>query len=335
MVALSKLFREVAMAGARRLALVIGATGAVGSEVSRALSARGWQVRALARSLSAARQREPGLDWVGGDAMDHSAMVAAAADAAVIFHAANPPLYRNWRGLALPMLANAVAAAEASGARLIFPGNLYNFGPDAWPVVAETAPQHPTTRKGAVRLEMEAMLHEAGRRGLRSLVVRAGDFFGPSAANSWLAKVIMPAGKSATRIVYPGPLEVGHAWAYLPDLAETIARLAEIEADLPTTTALHFGGHWVTGVELVEAVRHVTGDPRLPARQFPWSLVGMAAPFVPFLSELWEMRYLWRQPVKLDNAKLVATLGDEPKTPLITAMKRTLGAFGCLPEDQP
>lgn len=323
------------MAEARRLALVIGATGAVGSEVARALWARGWQVRALARNPSAAADREPGFDWVGGDAMNRSAVVAAAGDADLIFHAANPPLYRNWRGLALPMLANAVAAAEASGARLIFPGNLYNFGPDAWPLVAETAPQRPTTRKGAVRVEMETMLHEAGQRGVRSLVVRAGDFFGPSAVNSWLAKVIAPTGKPVTRIVYPGPLEVGHAWAYLPDLAETIARLAEIETELPTTAALHFGGHWVTGAELVEAVRQITDNPRLPARRFPWSLVGMAAPFVPFLSELWEMRYLWRHPVKLDNAKLVAVLGDEPQTPLIMAIKRTLSACGCLSKEGP
>ncbi|ARN80021.1 hypothetical protein MCBRY_003618 [Methylocystis bryophila] len=322
------------MAEARRLALMIGATGAVGSDVARALRARGWQVRALARNPSAAAEREPGFDWIGGDAMDRAAVVAAAGDADIIFHAANPPLYRNWRGLALPMLANAVAAAEASGARLIFPGNIYNFGPDAWPFVAETAPQRPTTRKGAVRVEMETMLHEAGQRGVRSLVVRAGDFFGPSAVNSWLAKVIAPAGKPPTRVVYPGPLEVGHAWAYLPDLAETTARLAEIETELPTTAVLHFGGHWVTGAELVEAVRQVTDNPRLPARQFPWWLVGMAAPFVPFLSELWEMRYLWRHPVKLDNAKLVAVLGEEPQTPLITAIQNTLGAHGCLARDR-
>ena len=39
------------------------------------------------------------------------------------------------------MLRNAIAAARLSGARLIFPGNVYNYGADAWPVVGETSPQ--------------------------------------------------------------------------------------------------------------------------------------------------------------------------------------------------
>jgi nucleoside-diphosphate-sugar epimerase len=67
----------------------------------------------------------------------------------------------------------------APAARLIFPANVYNFGPDAWPIVTEVSPQHPRTHKGAVRVEMENMLKDAAGHGVRSLVVRAGDFFGP------------------------------------------------------------------------------------------------------------------------------------------------------------
>ncbi|MGI4798364.1 MAG: hypothetical protein ACRYG8_30845 [Janthinobacterium lividum] len=40
----------------------------------------------------------------------------------------------------------------------------------------EDAPQQPRTRKRRIRVEMEAMLHAASVRGLRTLIVRAGDF---------------------------------------------------------------------------------------------------------------------------------------------------------------
>jgi hypothetical protein len=36
-------------------------------------------------------------------------------------------------------------------------------------------------------------------------------------------------------VTYPGTREIGHAWAYLPDLAETIVRLAAIEQELDKT----------------------------------------------------------------------------------------------------
>ncbi|MDO9125783.1 MAG: hypothetical protein Q7U42_02875, partial [Parvibaculum sp.] len=46
--------------------------------------------------------------------------------------------------------------------------------------------------------------------------------------------------------------------------------------------------------------------------------------------EMREMRYLWKKPVKLDNAKLVAFLGHEPHTPLDIAVRATLAGLGCI-----
>jgi nucleoside-diphosphate-sugar epimerase len=143
--------------------LTIGATGGIGRAVAEALAAHGWNVRALHRDPDRARAASPDLSvtWVRGDAMHEADVVAAAESVSILFHGANPPGYRRWRELAIPMLANAIAAAKASGARLIFPGNVYNFGPDAGAVVDESSPQNPTTRKGAVRVEMERMLAAA------------------------------------------------------------------------------------------------------------------------------------------------------------------------------
>jgi nucleoside-diphosphate-sugar epimerase len=123
------------------------------------------------------------------------------------------------------MLRNAIIAAEATGARQIYPGSLYVYGPDAGEVVAEVAPQHPS--KGSIRVEMEAMLHAAAVRGLCTLVVRAGDYFGPRAPSSWVSTILLQGGKPRRNMVTPERSDVGHAWAYLPDLAETVALLAD------------------------------------------------------------------------------------------------------------
>ena len=77
------------------------------------------------------------MQWIAGDAMQRDDVMAAAGGADVIVHGVNPPGYRNWRGLALPMLESSIAAAKASGARLVFPGTVYNFGPDAFPNLCE------------------------------------------------------------------------------------------------------------------------------------------------------------------------------------------------------
>ena len=320
--------------GMDRTALVLGATGAAGQAVARAFLERGWKVRALHRDPERARQgREAlaGVDWSRGDAMQRAQVAGAAHGADVIFHGVNPPGYRNWRELAPPMLQNTIAAAQESGARILFPGNIYNFGPDAWPLVHEDSPQHPKTRKGAIRVMLEECLRRAAGAGARSIVLRAGDFFGPGTGASWFGAALVAPGKPVRAIRYPGDRQVGHAWAYVPDLAATFADLAERERTLPDFERLHFGGHWLApGVEIAESIRRVTGNPRLPIRSMPWPLLHVAAPFVPFVRELLEMRYLWREAVQLDNRKLVALLGREPHTPLDSAVRRTLEDLGCL-----
>ncbi len=322
--------------GAPRLALVIGATGGVGGEVAKALTAEGWRVRCLGRDPETARRRASWIgpvEWVAGDAMKEADVQAAAFGASVIFHGANPPKYRNWRGLAIPMLENSITAARASGARLIFPGNIYNFGPDAWPLVSETSPQHPLARKGAVRVEMEEMLRKAADQGLRALMVRAGDFFGPRQSSSWVKDAMIKPGRPISSVIYPGEPLVGHAWAYLPDLARTIVRLAGIEQTLPNFEAFHFGGHWIEpGVEMARAIARAAGVPDAKIRSAPWLLMQLASPFVPFARELMEMRYLWRVPIRLDNRKLIALIGQEPHTPLEDALRDVLKELGCPPD---
>lgn len=324
----------------QKTALVLGATGGIGGAVARRLLAAGWQVRALHRQGRAAAARGPtGVEWMTGDAMRPAEVAAAARGADLIVHAVNPPGYRNWPGLVLPMLDSTIAAARAEGARILLPGTIYNYGPDAMPALRETAAQAPRTRKGRIRVAMERRLREAAEadrvagpgRGLRALVVRAGDFFGPGAGNSWFAQLVKP-GRPVQAVSYPGRPGIGHAWAYLPDLAEAMVRLAEREDALDRFETFHFSGQWdEDGTMIAEAIRRVVGDPALPVRRFPWPVVAAASPFVTLCRELLEMRYLWREPARLDNARLTAFLGTEPHTPLDEAVRATLAGLGCLP----
>jgi nucleoside-diphosphate-sugar epimerase len=318
-----------------RTALVIGATGLFGLHAAEALIKHGWRVRALARDPATAAAklgpRTP-IEWVKGDAMDAASVVAAASGADLIVHAANPPRYRNWKGTVLPMAESAIAAAKASGARLVIPASVYNFAPDAGPAITEDAPQAPATRKGAIRVELERRLRAASDDGVRVLILRAGDFFGPAAPGA-LAWLVQHGRGRVTGVFQPGPGDVGHAYAYLPDLAETMAQLADAEDRLARFEVFHFRGQWLAhNAEFGAALRRVTRDPHLPVRGFPWIVVRLAAPFNETFRELLEMRYLWRRPIGLDNAKLTRFLGAEPHTPLDRALAASLADMGCLGE---
>ena len=318
-----------------KTALVLGAGGGIGGEAARQLRAEGWTVKALKRGLAQEGRGADGLDWIRGDALKAADVLRAAAGCAVIVHAVNPPGYRDWDKLVLPMLANTIAAAQAGGALVVLPGTVYNYGEDAFPLLTEDAPQHPATRKGAIRVRMEAALRDFCARGGRALVLRAGDYFGPRAGNNWFAQGMVSAGRPVTRILNPAQYGAGHQWAYLPDVAAVMVALIGRRERLESFASFHMGGHWDedgTGMAqaVVRAIVRAGGrPPRIAA--FPWWLARIAAPFHATMRELLEMRYLWQQPVRMDNAKLLAVLGKEAHTPLDQAVEATLAGLGCLP----
>jgi nucleoside-diphosphate-sugar epimerase len=155
-----------------RTALVLGATGGIGGEVAKLLLARGWNVRALHRQPDTlpVERKTPGLQWLRGDAMSATDVTRAASGVSVIVHAVNPPRYRNWGRLVLPMMDNTIGAAQANGARIVLPGTVYNFGPDALANPHEDSPQNPVTAKGKIRAEMERRLRAALSAGREVLV---------------------------------------------------------------------------------------------------------------------------------------------------------------------
>ncbi|THV15702.1 NAD(P)H-binding protein [Rhizobium rhizophilum] len=314
------------------LALVLGATGGLGGALAEALLQRGYRVRAMHRAPDKQRLMRPRYEWVSGDAMISGDVLRAAEGASVIVHGVNPPGYQNWGELVLPMIDNTIAAAHAVGARILMPGTIYNFGADTFPLLKEDSRQAPQTVKGKIRVELEQRLEQAAGEGVPVIIVRAGDFFGPDAGNNWFAQSLVQPGKPVRFALNPGRKGVGHAWAYLPDVAETFIRLLDRADELPRFARFHMDGHYDhDGMQMVRAIGRAVGRPYILSFGFPWRLAGLARAFVPLIKELHEMRYLWRETIRLDNGALRGFLGEEPHTPIDHAVMVTLESLGCLP----
>lgn len=317
----------------RNKALVLGATGGIGGEVARQLRDAGWQVQALQRGLTQSSETREGILYLRGDALNRADVMHAARGCCVLVHAVNPPGYRRWSEWVLPMIDNTIAAALKEGATIVLPGTVYNYGPDAFPLLTEDAPQRPLTRKGKIRVELEQRLLAATQQGARAIVLRAGDFFGAQTANSWFSQGIIKPGQAVKRINLPGDPGVGHQWSYLPDVAQTMVQLLNVRERLAPFSSFHMAGHWdADGTQMAAAIARCVeqNGGQATQRAFPWWLMRLASPFVVTLRELMEMRYLWQQPLRMDNRRLLAVLGTEPHTPLALAVEATLKGLGCL-----
>ncbi len=300
--------------------LILGAAGRIGEALAGAFADAGWQVRAQTRKpLTHVVMARPQVRAVRCDALDAAAVRDAAQGADVVIYALNPP-YTEWGRLALPLADAAIAAARASGALLMLPGNVYNFGRELPPLLTPATPEQGNTAKARIRIETEARI--AATPQLDSVVIRAGDFYGSTQPGSWFDLAL--ASKVASgRFVYPGPMNVEHAWAYLPDLARVFVRVAGQRAQLRGSHRLHFAGHTLTGEEMRLAFETAAGRP-MRSSTLPWGLFRLVSPLVPMWHELLAMRYLWQRPHRLDDKTLVALIGPVQPTPLQQAVNAAL-----------
>jgi nucleoside-diphosphate-sugar epimerase len=109
-----------------------------------------------------------------------------------------------------------------------------------------------------------------------------------------------------------------------------MARLLEHDSALQKFDTFHFKGHWLRNGDMMNAICDVADISRKRILPFPWWAINATAPFVELSDEMQEIRYLWNEPIELDNGKLRAQIGDEPHTPLDAAIRTTLTGMKCL-----
>ncbi|PVZ83880.1 hypothetical protein C9426_25120 [Serratia sp. S1B] len=302
--------------------LILGANGRFGHAACQAFAAAGWRVLAQCR-------RPPlylpiTAKALNIDALDTAALCRAAEGVDVVVNALSPQ-YTQWEQLSLPLATSALTVAKTSGALLMMPGNVYNFGDNLPMELQVTTPQFGTHSKARIRIAIEQQLQTATEEGVDSVIVRAGDFFGGPVRGSWFDLAICKY-LQQEKFIYPGPYDIPHAWAYLPDLATCFVKLAEKEQCSQGAQIFHFPGYTVTGEELYQAMQAVYGRP-LRRGALPWYLFYLIAPFSPMMRATLRMRYLWQKPHRLCDDALLERLGSVPHTPLKQALAGALSAL--------
>ena len=281
-----------------KTALILGARGRFGRNAAAAFSWANWEVTHFDRATDTL----PDAAW-GAD---------------VIINAWNPA-YPDWARLVPNLTKQIIGTAKDTGATVLIPGNIYNYGANMPASLRESTPHRPTSPLGEIRETMERAYRDAG---VRTIVLRAGDFIDTSSSGNWYDKVIT-AKLSKGIVEYPGDLDIPHAWAFLHDLADAAVMLAEQAQDLPDFFEVNFPGYTLTARELHHALEQAS-ERQLTLRQMPWWPLHAARPFWPVAKSLLDMRYLWDTPHSIISDRFAALLPDFRQSPLSEAIAASL-----------
>ncbi|ROQ41237.1 nucleoside-diphosphate-sugar epimerase [Frondihabitans sp. PhB188] len=299
--------------------LIIGA-GNIGTPLAAKLVARGDSVRVATRRGT----QLPGTGAIALDAKDAAAVTEAARGADTIVVCSNPP-YPEWAARWPPIFAALEEAATATGARIVLMGNLYGYGAGSGVMGVDT-PLATTEKKGMIRVAGWNRLLDAERRGdLRVAEVRASDYFGLGAgANAHIGgNFFGPLLKGRTAWCVGDPTQP-HAWAYLPDVVDTLIAAADADQTGRAWMAPHSTS--ISRREIVAQVNSITGR-NGTARSYPGVVFGAMALAMPFIREVKAMSYQFTAPFLVDSAESERALGITA-TPWAEALSATLDSYG-------
>lgn len=321
--------------------LVLGATGLLGSNLVRALLARGEEVRALVRPSSPARTLS-GLDIerVTGDLDDADSLARACRGARQIYQAAS---YYPTETIpvqaavnqALAQTRNLLAAVRASSPpveRLIFTSALTTIGFPSDPSKSATedcefTTPFPNNPYLISKIEMERAVLAAARDGVPAVVVNPTAFFGPYDSKPSSGTQILMIAQRQMPFYIQGRTNV----IDVRDVAAGMIRAAE----KGRVGERYILGNWnTTQKELNEVIARVAAV-RPPLAPVPFTLARYGSK----LGE-WAFRTILRRPAPIpaffvevlrqmqhyDCSKAIREL-EYPRTPVERAIKDALTWF--------
>ncbi|OLY94002.1 Nucleoside-diphosphate-sugar epimerase [Cnuella takakiae] len=278
---------------------ILGAGGAIGTELAKALAAFTTDIRLVSRNPKKVNASD---NLLSANLLDAAAVSKAVAGSDIVYLVAGLEYKaRVWEAQWPVVMRNTIDACKQHGAKLVFFDIIYMYDPAYLGHLTEETPIRPVSRKGAVRAAIaQTLLDEIKAGKLQAMIVRAADFLGMK--NSVLTDLVgrnFAKGKKANWIGNP---DKRHSFTYTVDAGRATALLGNTPDAYGQVWHLPTDNTPLTGKQWMEAFAQTfQTQPRynLTTRGM-MTILGL---FIPVLREVKEMAYQFEEDYGFDSSK--------------------------------
>ena len=302
---------------------ILGAGGAIGTELVRELAHTRQPVRLVGRNPKLV---QGATEAVSADISNLDQTIRAVSGSTVV-HLLVGLKYdvSVWRELWPRIMGNAIEACKRANAKLIFFDNVYMYGKVSGPMTEDTS-FNPCSKKGEIRAQIATtLLKEVNAGNLNAMIARSADFYGPHARTS--VTNILVFDKFAKRATASWLVNdsVPHSYTYTPDAAKSLTLLADSESAWNQTWHVPTAPNPPTGREFIKMVAKEFGvEPKYRVLSRP--LIKVAGLFDSNIRESYEMLYQSDSEYLFDSTKFSRAFGVEPIS-YAEGIRRTASAY--------
>ncbi|TDQ18508.1 nucleoside-diphosphate-sugar epimerase [Algoriphagus boseongensis] len=285
-----------------KLHTILGANGNIGIAISHELHLAGIQVRQVSRNPKKIHESD---EVFVGDLLDSVSIREAVKGSEVVYLCAGITYSAKiWERDWPIIMKNTLEACIAENCKLVFFDNMYALDPDEIGHLTEKTPMNPKSRKGKVRKQILEMLWQKVNSGdLTAMVVRAADFYGPDAKNSFLQELVInrvKAGKSP-QWTYSGDKK--HSFTFIPDAGKATVQLALHQSAWNQTWNLPTDPSYPSAREITQLLNEKLGK-NTKLMVMPDFMVWLLGWFIPPLKEIREIKYQTAEDYCFDSSKI-------------------------------
>lgn len=292
---------------------ILGAGGAIGRELAKALPQYTTDIRLVSRNP----QKINSTDQLMPADLTKSEEIYRAVEGSEIVYVTVgfPYSVKVWEALWPPFIENVINACQAHQAKLVFFDNIYMYNPEYLNGMTEETPIAPTSKKGAIRARIAKMIMDEVEAGkLTALIARSADFYGPSIKNnSVLTETVfnnLSKGKKGQWLV---SANYKHSYTYTPDAGKATALLGNTEDAYNQVWHLPTSANPMTGQKWIEAIaKELNVKPGVQVA--PKFLVSIMGWFNPIMREFKEMLYQYDRDYIFDSSKFEKRFDFKPTT---------------------
>src|ERR1035437_6257988 len=280
---------------------ILGAGGSIGTELAKALKLFTDDIRLVSRHPKKVNETD---QLFPADLTDREQVFKAVEGSNIVYLTIGFEYNTSvWQKLWPPLMQNVIEACIANNAKLVFFDNVYSVGGDFVNHITEESPVYPTSKKGEIRAEIDLMLLDQMKTGaIKAIIARAPDFYGIDIDKSVLMSLIYKNLASGKKAQWMFNAKVKHSFIYTPDAGKAIALLGNTPDaynqiwNLPTDRRSLTAEQWISlfAKEMDKSIKY---------QLIPGWKVRLAGYFVPFLKELFEMRYQFDRNYYFDSIK--------------------------------
>ena len=290
--------------------VILGAGGDIGKLLAKELKQYTDRVRLVARNP---RQVNGDDELISANLLSAEQVDAAIAGTSIAYLVVGLKYdLRIWQRDWPLIIDNVINACLKHGVKLVFFDNVYSYDKQAIPHMTEESPLNPPSKKGKVRLAIVEKIRNAiSQKGLKALIARSADFYGPGAKNGILNIMVLDPLSKGGKLNWQSNADKVHSFTYTPDAAKATAILGNTDSAYNQSWHLPTSSQRWTGREFVAKAGSIKGVKPSFSLLSPF-LLNLAGLFNRTIRELVEMQYQNNQDYFFDSQKFCKQFGFTP-----------------------